>query len=211
MPPPRGCPPHTAPAARRTTSAWLPPPPRRSGCHREPPLPSAGNRGLPRSGIGCERTGGGGGGRGAGGWGGTPGAQVPRSGGEQPAAAQTPLVRTEENLRADLERAGGRRGGGGSIGDPQAAGAPRCLTARSIPTIVSITTPTTTRRAARTRKSGSRGRRTGDRRARPGPQGSGALLREEAKTGLGAGGLTFIRTLGGSREGSPDSPRKPQV
>lgn len=45
--------------------------------------------------------------------GGTPGAQVPRSGGEQP-AAQTPLVRAWKNLRADLERSGGRRGGGGS-------------------------------------------------------------------------------------------------
>ena len=44
--------------------------------------------------------------------------------------------------------------------------ATRCLTARSIPIIASITTPTTTPRAARTRKSGSRGRRTGDRGVR---------------------------------------------
>lgn len=209
MPPPRGCPPtpppppvgppargSLLPLAGQGVTASLRSPRPATGASPAPGLDARGRVGV---------------GAGAGRGGGTPGAQVPRSGGEQPAAAQTPLVRTEENLRADLERAGGRRGGGGSIGDPQAAGAPRCLTARSIPTIVSITTPTTTRRAARTRKSGSRGRRTGDRRARPGPQGSGALLREEAKTGLGAGGLTFIRTLGGSREGSPDSPRKPQV
>lgn len=50
-------------------------------------------------------------------------------------------------------RAGGQRGGG----------APRCLTARSIPTTASITTPTTTRAAAPTGRSGSRGPHTGDR------------------------------------------------
>lgn len=201
-------PPHPTPATRRTTQRVAPssPAPVRGSPRACSPLPSAA---LPATGAspapGLDARGR------VGAGGGTRGAQVPRSGGEQP-AAQTPLVRTGENLRAVLERAGGRRGGGGSTGDPQAAGAPRCLTARSIPTIVSITTPTTTRRAARTRRSGSRGQRTGDRRAVPGPQGSrGPSSERRPRPARAREGSLLIRTLGGSREGSPASPGKPQV
>lgn len=122
------------------------------------------------------------------GWGGrgdpsSPGSQLgqraPRS-----ADAAGPLPRGPPHIPADL-RAGGRRGGGdGCAGGPP----PPCSTARSIPTTASMTTPTNTRPAAPTRKSGSRGPRTGD---RGGPAG----LRDSARPPqdlLARGRLSFL-------------------
>lgn len=101
------------------------------------------------------------------GWG-TPEAQVPSSGVEEP-AVQTLLARAPEDLSKDLAgwRAARRRWQR-QRWSPRALGAPRCLTAHSIPTIASITTRTTTQPAARTRRSGSRGPHTGDRGVRGG-------------------------------------------
>lgn len=97
---------------------------------------------------------------------GTPEAQVPSSGVEQP-AVQTLLARARKDFSKDLEgwRAARRRRQQQRWA-PRALGAPRCLTARSIPTIASITTLKTTQPAAPTRRSGSRGPRTGDRGVR---------------------------------------------
>lgn len=88
----------------------------------------------------------------------------PRSpGSPRPARRQTLLARPREvsaGLPGSRRPARRRRRRGGAAQD--GTGQPRCLTAHSTPITASMTTQTTTLPAAPTRRSGSRGRRTGD-------------------------------------------------